>query len=107
MNRLLAPLLVMTFALPLAACGGPNARLGQQKAAVCQACHGADGNSTDPQFPRLAGQHEDYLVRALSDYKSGARRNAIMSGFASSLSDADIANLAAYYARQKNGVRDK
>lgn len=107
MNRFLASILVVALALPLAACGGPNTKLGQQKAAVCQGCHGADGNSTDPQFPRLAGQHEDYLVRALTDYKSGARRNAIMSGFASSLSDADIANLAAYYSRQKNGVRDK
>lgn len=107
MNRLLASILIATLVLFLGACSSPDPKLGQQKAVVCQGCHGPDGNSTDPQFPRLAGQHEDYLVRALTDYKSGARRNAIMSGFAGSLTDADIANLAAYFAHQKNGVRDK
>ena len=86
----------------------PDLKKAQQTATqVCAACHGADGNSTDPQFPRLAGQYEDYLVRALTDYRSGQRRNPIMSGFAAGLSDTDIANLAAYFARQKNGVYDK
>jgi cytochrome c553 len=107
MNRSLALIFFGTLALSLAACSGPNPQLGKQKAVVCQACHGADGNSTDPQFPRLAGQYEDYLVRALTDYRSGQRRNPIMSGFAAGLSDADIANLAAYFARQKNGVYNK
>lgn len=74
---------------------------GQQKAQTCQACHGADGNSTDPNFPRLAGQYEDYLRQALHDYKSGARKNAIMSGMAAPLSDEDIANLAAYFASRE------
>lgn len=65
---------------------------------VCAACHGADGNSTDPNNPRLAGQWRDYLEKALRDYKSGERNNAIMSGFAKALSQKDIENLAAYYA---------
>jgi cytochrome c553 len=85
----------------------PNPEAGQEKSVVCQSCHGPDGNSTDPQFPRLAGQYEDYLARALSDYKSGVRRNPIMSGFAAALSEQDIADLAAYYARQKKGVYDR
>jgi cytochrome c553 len=70
----------------------------------CQACHGADGNSADPQYPRLAGQHADYLVRALTDYKSGARNNAIMSGFAAGLSEQDMDNLAAWFASQSGVV---
>ena len=52
---------------------------------VCQACHGADGNSPSPDFPRLGGQHPDYLAKALRDYKSGARKNPIMAGFAATL----------------------
>lgn len=76
---------------------------GKEKSAVCVSCHGADGNSTDPQFPRLAGQHANYLERALMDYRAGARKNPIMAGFAGGLTDADIANLAAYFSSQ-NGV---
>jgi cytochrome c553 len=68
---------------------------------ICAACHGMDGNSTDPNNPRLAGQWRDYLEKALRDYKSGDRNNAIMSGFAKALSKQDIENLAAYYASQK------
>jgi cytochrome c553 len=68
---------------------------------VCAACHGIDGNSTDPNNPRLAGQWPDYLAKALRDYKSGDRNNAIMSGFAKALSKQDIENLAAYYSSQK------
>jgi len=67
---------------------------------VCQACHGLDGNSQSPDYPRLGGQHADYLARALHEYKSGARKNAIMNGFAATLSDQDIDNLAAYFAAQ-------
>lgn len=82
--------------------GNPEA--GKQKSASCAACHGPDGNSPTPTFPRLAGQHEDYMVRALQDYKSGARKNAIMNGMAAPLSDRDMLDLAAYYAIQPNGV---
>jgi cytochrome c553 len=74
---------------------------GKAKAAeVCAACHGADGNSASPDFPRLAGQHRDYLEKALRDYKSGLRKNPIMQGFAATLTKSDMENLAAYYAAQ-------
>ena len=67
---------------------------------VCAACHGEDGNSQVPDYPRLSGQHADYLAKALRDYKSGLRRNAIMAGFAGALSKDDIDNLAAYFHAQ-------
>lgn len=68
------------------------------QAATCLACHGPDGVGTAPNFPTLAGQHEDYLVHALSQYKSQARQNAIMAGFAAQLSAEDMEALAAWYA---------
>jgi cytochrome c553 len=73
---------------------------GKTKAeAACISCHGADGNKTiDPSYPKLAGQHKDFLVRALMDYKSGGRKNAIMSAQAAQLTKADMQNLAAYFA---------
>lgn len=67
----------------------------------CAACHGADGNSTAPTFPKLAAQHESYLLRELQDYKSGARANDIMTPIVAGLSDQDMADLAAYYAKQE------
>ena len=87
------------------ACSGTAAaagtlEAGQAKSATCMACHGADGNSPAPDFPRLAGQHRDYLSKALRDYKSAQRKNAIMEGFAAALTKDDIENLAAYYAAQ-------
>ena len=69
---------------------------------VCSACHGVDGNSTDANNPRLAGQHPDYIAKALRDYKSGDRNNAIMKGFAATLSKKDIENVAAYFSAQKS-----
>ncbi len=74
---------------------------------VCSACHGADGNSADANFPRLAGQHPDYIAKALRDYKSGDRSNAIMKGFATTLSKKDIENLAAHFAAQTSSLRSK
>jgi cytochrome c553 len=68
--------------------------------AVCQACHGADGNTSNADYPKLGGQYPDYLAKALRDYKSGARKNAIMGAFAGTLSPADIENVSAYYAAQ-------
>jgi cytochrome c553 len=67
---------------------------------VCAACHGVDGNSTNPDYPKLAGQYPDYLAKALRDYQSGARNNAIMKGFATMLKEADIGDVAAWYASQ-------
>lgn len=74
---------------------------GKEKSKPCAACHGPDGNSQTADFPRLAGQHFDYLVKALNDYKSGARKNAIMAPQAANLSKRDIADLAAYFSHQQ------
>lgn len=77
-----------------------DAAAGKAKSAACAGCHGADGNSTVPTFPKLAGQHAAYLEAALKEYKSGARSNPIMKGQVAALNDADMANLAAYFAGQ-------
>src|SRR5204863_383785 len=69
---------------------------------VCAACHGPDGNKPSaPDQPVLAGQYQDYLVRALSDYKNGRRNNAIMKGFAGQLSKQDIEDLATWFSSQQ------
>jgi len=79
-----------------------NAALGKEKAAqVCAACHGADGaKPSAPDQPILAGQYEDYLVKALTDYKTGKRSNPIMKAFAGQLSKEDIENVAAWFSSQ-------
>jgi cytochrome c553 len=74
---------------------------------VCAACHGMDGASPQPENPKIGGQHADYLAKALRDYKSGARKNPVMQGFASALTKQDIENLAAYYAEQPRVVTSK
>ena len=81
-----------------------NAEKGKEKAAaVCSACHGADGaKPSAPDQPILAGQHYSYLVKALSDYKSGKRANPIMKGFAGALTRQDIEDLAAWFSTQKS-----
>jgi cytochrome c553 len=75
-----------------------NIANGKQKAATCFACHGTDGNSVDPQYPRLAGQYNEYLQQALHEYKTGQRDNAIMKGFVATLSEQDIQDVAAYFS---------
>ncbi|WP_233867671.1 c-type cytochrome [Paraburkholderia adhaesiva] len=74
-----------------------DASAGRAKAAQCAACHGIDGISKQPDAPNLAGQTEQYLTKALNDFRSGARQNEMMSIMAKSLSDKDVANLAAYF----------
>ena len=81
-----------------------DAAAGQAKSKACAACHGVDGNSTSPQFPRIAGQYYDYLVKALQRYKAGERKNPIMSPQAANLSRRDIQDLAAYFSQQKGLV---
>jgi cytochrome c553 len=85
-----------------------NADNGKAKAAqVCAACHGPEGNKPSaPDQPILAGQHYDYLVRSLTDYKIGRRNNPIMKGFAAQLSRQDIEDLAAWFSSQKSTLRD-
>jgi cytochrome c553 len=68
---------------------------------TCVACHGNDGVGLTPDYPNLAGQHEDYIRQALHSYKSGLRKNAIMSGMAAPLTEQDIDELAAYYSSQR------
>lgn len=80
---------------------GGDAAAGKGKAAVCGACHGADGNSMVPMFPKLAGQGERYLVKQINDIKSGARAVPQMVGMTDSLTEQDIADLAAYFSSQK------
>jgi cytochrome c553 len=70
---------------------------GRAKAAQCAACHGMNGMATLPEAPNLAGQNEIYLAKALHDFKSGDRKNEMMSLMAAALSETDIENLAAYY----------
>ena len=83
---------------PLLASGAGDAAAGKARIGTCMACHGADGKGTTPDYPNLAGQSEKYLVSAINAYKSGARSNPIMKPMASLLSDADVDNVAAYYA---------
>nr|CBA27531.1 Cytochrome c4 [Curvibacter putative symbiont of Hydra magnipapillata] len=69
--------------------------------AVCAACHGADGNSGTPAYPKLAQQHPEYLVKQLQEFKSDKRNNAVMKGFASALSDEDMKNIAYWVTSKK------
>ncbi len=86
-----------------------SAKAGQAKAAVCGACHGLDGNSSDPQYPKLAGQSEQYIVHQLNNFKSGKRQNPIMMGMATPLSEQDMHDIGAYFASKTPlpGVADK
>jgi len=80
---------------------------GATKSRPCAACHGADGNKTiDGQYPRIAGQYADYLLRSMQEYKNGRRDNAIMAGFVKELNTQDLADLAAFYSTQKGQLVD-
>ncbi len=79
-----------------------DAAAGKAKAAVCGACHGADGNSVNPLWPSLAGQQAAYMVKQLKAFKAGTRKDPLMSSQAATLSDSDMENLAAFYASQKH-----
>lgn len=91
-------LLLAAVSVNAHAAGDPVA--GEEKSATCANCHGANGVSEIPSNPILAGQYVSYLEQALKGYRSGARQNAIMSGFASQLTDQDIQDLAAWFASQ-------
>ncbi len=77
-----------------------DAEAGKAKSAVCAACHGADGNSSNPTWPSLAGQHANYIYKQLMDFKKGDRVNAQMTGMVANLSEADMKDLAAFYESQ-------
>jgi cytochrome c553 len=90
--------LLGSLALPVQAV---DIAAGKEKAVSCVACHGANGNSTTPMFPVLAGQSARYIYLELRDFKEGARVNPIMSPMAANLSKADMQDIAAYFAEQK------
>jgi cytochrome c553 len=70
-------------------------------AQLCTTCHGANGVGITPQYPTLAGQHPDYIVRALEEYKKGGRKNPIMAGMAATVKDEDMATIADYFSKQR------
>ncbi len=98
LNLLLAAVLLT---LATAAAAGGDADAGKTKSAICASCHGLEGISPQPNFPILAGQYPDYIVRALKDYKSGERENAIMKGFVANLTEQDMWDIAAYFYSQE------
>ncbi|GGI80991.1 c-type cytochrome [Shewanella gelidii] len=98
MKKLLIVGLVSLFSMSVSAA---DIEAGKAKAAVCAACHGADGISMIPMYPNLKGQKAQYVEKQLKAFKDGSRADAIMAPMAAPLSDADIANLAAYYESLK------
>jgi cytochrome c553 len=101
MSRFPTTALALLLALAAAPTLAADAARGKEKAAVCSACHGSDGNSPSPEFPRIGGQHEQYLLRALLDYQLGRRKNPIMAAQVEKLSRQDLGDLAAYFASQR------
>jgi len=99
MNKLLVAIIAVLSFMNIAQAQG-DIDAGKTKSAVCAACHGPDGNSPSDLYPKLAGQHQSYLVKQLQEFKSGERENAIMLGMVAALSEQDMEDLAAYYASQ-------
>ena len=102
LNKLISSLMLILLPATLSAAGSIEA--GKQKATTCAVCHGPDGNSNNPSWPNLAGQHAEYIKKQLHDYRDGRRKNDQMAPLAMFLSDQDIADLAAYYAAQKPSI---
>jgi cytochrome c553 len=109
MNKLwIAMIAAAGLAVAGNAVAGGDAAKGKEKAAVCSACHGADGNTPlSPEYPRLAGQPDDYLEKALRDYKSGKRKNPLMGPQAQNLSRQDMKDLAAYFSSLTGDLKVK
>jgi len=103
MNRIYGTSLVLAFALaPLASAhAGGDPAAGQTKAVVCAACHGVDGNSINPIWPKLAGQHEAYLAKQIRAFRDGVRVDPTMAPMVATLTEEDIDDIAAYFASQK------
>lgn len=104
----LAPLFTLTLALSGTApilhaeetVAGGNTAAGEEKASSCAGCHGEDGNSIMPTFPKLAQQHSSYLIKQLQAFKDGKRDDPVMSGMAMAVNDADMLDIATYYSSQ-------
>lgn len=95
-----AALVMLALGSGTAALAEGSAEAGKAKSAVCAACHGPDGNSVNPEWPSLAGQHPGYIVSQLEAYQAGRRQNVLMSPQASALDEQDMADLAAYFSSQ-------
>ncbi len=92
-------LIILTSFASLTVAGDLEA--GKAKAAMCAGCHGADGISFSPEIPNLAGQKSGYIVKAIKDFKTGARKNPMMQSMVGSMSDGDAEDLAAYFSSLK------
>lgn len=100
MYKVLIVITAMCLSVINFAVAGGDADAGKTKSAACAGCHGADGNSAAPSFPKIAGQNAKYLLKQLKDYQSGERQNGMMSGMVAGKSDQDLEDLAAYFASQ-------
>jgi cytochrome c553 len=108
MNRLLFAIIAGAGFAVAGGAVASDAAAGKEKAQMCAACHGPDGNTPmTPEFPKLAGQPADYLEKALRDYKKGARKNPMMMPMAQGLSKQDIKDLAAYFSSLKGDLKVK
>jgi cytochrome c553 len=105
MKKLISLVVLMAFAGAAGSVGAAgNAAAGKNKSAVCAGCHGVDGNSAAPNFPKLSGLDAQYTAKQLADFKSGARKDPVMAGMAAGLSKKDMDDLGAYYASQKRST---
>lgn len=100
---MIRPILAICMLLVTSAAAAADLPAGKAKAGVCAACHGSNGISIIPDYPNLAGQKVKYLESAIKAYRDGERKNAIMSPMATGLTEADVANLAAYFASLPTG----
>lgn len=100
-KKAIATLMLLGMMGPVHAAATGDATAGQEKSAACQGCHGADGNSLAPIFPSLAGQKPSYIIKQLQDFQSSKRQNETMAPMAMGLTPQDMADIAAYYSRQK------
>ena len=110
MNKIQSTLAVVLLScIPAIAFSAGDAAAGKSKSAVCHACHGPTGQTVQPIYPNLGGQHQDYLIKTLQGFRDGSRQNAIMNGFAANLSDTDIEDITAWYASQQGltEIQDK
>jgi cytochrome c553 len=104
MKKVLLIASLFSFAFAGQAVIAGDAAAGKAKSAACAGCHGMDGNSAAPNFPKLAGQGEGYIVKQLQDFKAGKRTDATMNAMSAPLSDADMADIAAFYASQSGST---
>lgn len=104
MKSLIFSLLLLSFLSTAIADGDPV--IGKSTSILCIGCHGFNGNSTNPEYPKLAGQGEEYLEKQLRDFKSGARKEEHMTSMVDAIQMTDIPNLAAYFSSQKRAKTD-